>query len=115
MVADVLRIISQLPFKRPIMLVQPLCAALGELCARRDATGAPVPLGGDFLSDVLDALARLRFDEPTLLTALEAHVAGALERGALHEAQAACVVESFGTLRYRPRAELLEAAGARPL
>ena len=107
MVADVLRIISQLPFKRPIMLVQPLCAALGELCARRDATGAPVPLGGDFLSDVLDALARLRFDEPTLLTALEAHVAGALERGALHEAQAACVVESFGTLRYRPRAELL--------
>ena len=56
---------------------------------------------------MLDALARLRFDEPTLLTALEAHVAGALERGALHEAQAACVVESFGTLRYRPRAELL--------
>ena len=90
---DVLRAVSVLPMRWPLLLLERL---VGEVCSVRE-------FNADQLTDVLDALARMRYDAPNVLGALEVHVEAVCARGQMHEAQAACIVESLATLGFTGR------------
>jgi hypothetical protein len=85
---DALRLLGSLPMRRPWPLVEPIAAGLRRLEA----------LEPQLLSEVIDGLARLRYDDPRMLDWVESQVERSLERKVLHEAQAAAMVEAFGTL-----------------
>ena len=90
---DTLRLLGQLPMRRPWPL-------MGEIS--KELIAAP-SLPDQLLTDLFDALARLRYDDPQLLDALEIHADRAIDRGTLHEAQAGCILEALGALQYSGR------------
>ena len=75
---DALKLVSALPMRWPMVLLEQFVVEIGTF--KR--------LEAQQLSDILDALARMRFDAPTVLAAIEGHVEAALYEHRLHEAQA---------------------------
>lgn len=87
--------------RRPWPLLQPL----GEELRQSSSVRGLVP---QQLTEVVDGLARLRYDDPKLLDALEIVIDRTLEqREALHEAQACTILEALGSLNYQGRSGAL--------
>jgi len=59
---DAFHVVSTLPMRRPLPLVEPLAAALRAV---------PPPFEPDQLVKLYDALARMRYDAPTLLVRVD--------------------------------------------
>ena len=62
---DAFHVVSTLPMRRPLPLVEPLAAALRAV---------PPPFEPDQLVKLYDALARMRYDGPTLLVRVRVRV-----------------------------------------
>ena len=100
-VRDGLRLLGSLPMRRPWPLLEPLATELRTMC------GGAMILDPQLLTDVIDGLARLRFDDLKLLDAIESQIERSLEGSRLHEAQTCTIVESLGCLSYRGRSDSL--------
>ena len=92
-----IRLLGNLPMRRPWPICEPLAFELRQLDLQEP----------QLLSEVVDGLARLRYDDPKLLDAVGSMVERALVRGSIHEAQACSMVESFGTLNFEGRSGTL--------
>lgn len=92
---EALGVVSALPMRRPLPLVEPLAKQIIMV-----PTVEP-----DQLVKLYDALARLRYNGPMVLEALEHHASELLKLNALHEAQVGCIVEALGLLNYQRAVE----------
>ena len=92
-VKDTLQLLSSLPFRRPWPILDPLALTLRNVDLEKPQE----------LTEVMDALSRMRYDDVKLLDAIEIQVERSLGQQRLHEAQACTMLEAFGTLGYHGR------------
>lgn len=92
-----LRLLGNLPMRRPWPIIEPLTYELRALDS----------LEPQLLTEILDGLARLRYDDPKLLDVVDTMVERSLEMKHLHEAQACAIMEAFGTLGHQGRSGAL--------
>merc|ERR1719487_210281 len=92
-VKDTLQLLSSLPFRRPWPILDPLALTLRSVDLEKPQE----------LTEVMDALSRMRYDDVKLLDAIEIQVERSLGQQRLHEAQACTMLEAFGTLGYHGR------------
>jgi hypothetical protein len=92
-VRDALLVLGALPLRRPWPLIEPLSYKLRNVDMPESA----------LLCEVIDALARLRYDDVKLLEVIEINVERSLTQQRLHEAQACTMLEAIGTLGYHGR------------
>jgi len=92
---DALQAVSFISARRPWKLLETLIQELRTKAASLEPKQ---------LVNSIDSIARMRLDDHALLEALEACLDRHLERGVVHEAQAAAALECFGAVQYSGRA-----------